>query len=393
MKIVVIGTRGFPNVQGGVERYCEQLYPELVEKGHEVIVLARASYVEEKRYKYKGVEVIALDCPKNKYLETATHSKKAVVYAKKLKPDILHIHGIGPALYAPLARRSGMKVVVTVHSLNYEHDNWGWFAKRMLKKGEARACKYAHKVIAISEDIAESLRKKYRCKPEVIKNGVSVQEKPEDITTLLKYRVQSNKYILAVGRFVPEKRFQDLIDVFDALRGPWTLEGKEKGPFKDPEALPEGRQEKIHKEEWKLVIAGDADHEDDYSRKLKQSARDTYNVVLTGFLAGEDLEELYANAGLYVLPSSHEGLPISLLEAMSYGVSCIASDIPANRAVPFSEDRYFKPGNIPQLGEKIKHFIDHPISEAEKQSQIEYVRKNYSWEEIAEATIRVYQAA
>ena len=284
-------------------------------------------------------------------------------------------------------------MVVTHHGADYNRDKWGWFAKRMLKKGEARACKYAHKVIAISDNIAASLKKKYRCKPEVIKNGVLVQEKPKDINTLIKHRVQSNKYVLAVGRFVPEKRFHDLIDVFDALRGPWTLEGKEKGPFKDPEALPRGRQEKIHKEEWKLVLVGDADHEDAFSKELKQSARDTYNVVLTGFLTGEDLEEIYANAGLYVLPSSHEGLPISLLEAMSYGVSCLASDIPANRAVALSDDRYFEPGNIPQLGEKIKHFIDHPISEEEKQSQIEYVKKNYSWEEIAIETLRVYDRA
>ncbi len=393
MRIVVLGTRGFPDVQGGVEKHCEHLYPRLAAQGHEVIVLARSPYVDKKRYEYKGVRVVALDCPRNKYLEAAWHTKKGVYYAKKLKADLVHIHGIGPALYAPLARKLGMKVVVTDHGPDYDRQKWGWFAKRMLKKGEARACRYAHAVIAISEKIAEDLKKKYKCEPIVIRNGVEIKDKPKDMTMVFKHRLEGGKYILAVGRLVPEKGFHDLIDVFDALRGPWTLEGHQKTEFKDPEALQEGRQQTIQKEEWKLVIAGDADHEDDYSRKLRETAHDTYNVVMTGFVSGEDLDELYAHAGLFVLPSYHEGLPICLLEAMSYGISCIASDIPANRQIPLSDDRYFKAGDIKGMAEKIKYFIDHPLSEAEKQAQIDSIRKNYSWEEIAQATLKVYETA
>lgn len=139
------------------------------------------------------------------------------------------------------------------------------------------------------------------------------------------------------------------------------------------------------------MIAGDADHQDDYSKGLKDQARQTPNVVLTGFQKGQSLQELFSCAGLFILPSYHEGLPIVLLEAMSYRLSCIVSDIPANREVDLGHDRYFAPGDIEGIAAKIREFIEKPLDAKERESQIEYIRENFDWEKIAEKTLEVYK--
>lgn len=142
---------------------------------------------------------------------------------------------------------------------------------------------------------------------------------------------------------------------------------------------------------WKLVIAGKADHEDKYSRELEKKAKASPNIILTGFITGKPLQELYSHAGLFVLPSYYEGLPIALLEAMSYGLSCIVSDIPANKEVGLSEERYFKAGDIEGLSSKIKEFAAKPMTEEQKSRQIALLKEKYDWNKIAEETLKVYQ--
>lgn len=181
--------------------------------------------------------------------------------------------------------------------------------------------------------------------------------------------MKRENYILAVGRFVPEKGFHDLVDAFNNSQ----IQNSQRTT-----------------DNWKLVIVGRADHEDKYSLGLKEKAGKNSNVVLTGFLTGEPLQELYSHAGLFVLPSYHEGLPIVLLEAMSYGLSCIASDISANRNVELSEERFFKAGNIKALVGKIKEFLDKPLTVEEKKRQIRMIAERYDWKKIAEETLKVY---
>lgn len=144
-------------------------------------------------------------------------------------------------------------------------------------------------------------------------------------------------------------------------------------------------------EKWKLVIVGRADHEDKYSLDLKNKASQSSNIILTGFLTGEPLWELYSHAGLFVLPSYYEGLPIVLLEAMSYGLSCIASDIPANREVWLESDRFFKPGDVDAIALKIQGFIQRSLNEEQRKIQINTIAEKYNWETIAEMTLDVYR--
>ena len=371
LKIAVLGTRGFPGVQGGVETHCENLYPVLVQQGCEVVVFARRPYVQYIKYVYKGVKLISLPCPKHKFLESILHTLYGVFAAKRISPDILHIHAIGPSLIIPVARLLGLKVVMTNHGPDYQRMKWGKLAKLFLKLGEYAGSTWAHSIICISESIANFIREKYKRDVAVIPNGVILPEVLQTSNALIKYGLEKKKYILTVGRFVPEKGFHDLIDAFDQLLVSNTT---------------------ILAEKWRLVIVGQADHEDKYSINLKAKASGNSNIILTGFLKGEPLLELYSHAGLFVLPSYYEGLPIVLLEAMSYGLSCIVSDIPANKNIELSIQRFFRPGDIKSIALKMEEFIKCPLSEEEGQKQRKMIAKKFSWETIALETREVYRS-
>ena len=334
-------------------------------------MLTRKPYVDPGIKVYQGVKLIPVSCPKHKFLEAIVHTFKGVFAARKLKGDILHVHAVGPALCVPVARLLGMKVVFTHHGPDYARKKWNVLAKMILKHGEWRGCKFAHEVICISKAIADDIRQRFKREVEVIPNGVAVPShevtQSQGHTTLKEYNLESGKYVLTVGRFVPEKGFEDLIDAFNAVSNePWA-------------------------EGYKLVIVGDADHEDEYSQSLKLKAQSAERVVLTGRLTGAPLAELYSHAGLFVLPSYYEGLPIVLLEAMGYGLSCAVSDIPANREVGLDPARYFKPGDVDGLAAKIREFSVRPLSVEEKERQMAMIREKYDWGRIAERTMSVYR--
>lgn len=370
LKIAVLGTRGFPHIQGGVETHCENIYPQLVEKGCEVIVFTRKPYVDLTINEYKGVTLIPLPCPRNKFLEAFLHTFIGIFAAKRTSPDILHVHAIGPSLYIPLARLLGLNVVMTNHGPDYERKKWNTLAKVVLKTGERFGSKWANGIVCISETIAAHVREKYHRHVTVIPNGVILPQILQSDIMLRKYGLTKGRYILSVGRFVPEKGFHDLINAFNQLSVQYL---------------------NLLTENWKLVIAGKADHEDSYSAGLKARAQENSNIILTGFVTGKPLQELYSNAGLFVLPSYYEGLPIVLLEALSYRLSCVVSDIPANREVELNNDRFFKVGNVEFLSEKILEFINNPLSDEEKTRQIDTIRERYDWEKIAAMTLDVYK--
>jgi glycosyltransferase involved in cell wall biosynthesis len=315
LKIVVVGTRGIPNILGGVETHCQNLYPKLIEMGCEVTVVTRASYVVDKSVtRYEGVRLKHIFVPKIKSLEAIIHTFLAVIYAWRVKANIIHIHAVGPALFTPLAKLLKMKVVFTHHGADYERNKWGKVAKWFLKRGELHGIRSADRVIVISKYIRDTLLSLYPKRHyDLIYNGIVSPNKNHNNDYLKSLELKKEKYIIAVGRFVEEKGFHDLIKAF----------------------------EKANLSDIKLVLVGDADHETEYSLKLKQAANQA-GVILTGFISGEKLNQIYSNARIFVLPSYHEGLPIALLEAMSYGLAIIASDIPANKEVELDNISYFK---------------------------------------------------
>lgn len=360
MHIVVIGTRGIPDILGGVETHCEQLYPRIVAAGHNVTVIRRKPYItpENCRDEYRGVRLVDVYAPRKKSIEAIVHTFLAVIKARRLKADVLHIHAIGPALMVPFARLLGMKVVMTNHGPDYDRQKWGRLAKTMLKTGERFGTRWSNRVIVISKVIADILRTRYgRTDSELIYNGVEMPMKSPRTNYIEYLGLRPGKYIVAVGRFVKEKGFHDLIEAFG----------------------------KINSTGYKLAIAGDADHPDDYSEELRQQAA-TAGVVLTGFIRGEKMNQLMTNAALFVIPSYHEGLPFSLLEAMSYGLDAAVSDIPANRLDCLNDSDFFPAGDTDSLAA----LIDRKLAES-KNGRV-YDLSAYNWDSIAARTIDVYRS-
>lgn len=359
MKIVVTGTRGIPSIMGGVETHCEELFPRVAALGYDVTVMRRSSYVADSMTEWNGVKLVDIPTPRKKAFEAIVHTVRAVIAARRLGSDVVHIHAIGPALVTPLARLLGMKVVFTHHGPDYDRDKWGTAAKMMLRLGEKLGCRFANRVIVISDVIRNLIATKHGRTQGVslIYNGVPAPDKCHFHDYFSELGITEGNYVLGMSRFVPEKNLHHLIEAFSRVK-------------------PDG---------VKLVIAGDSDFPDEYSEGLKQLARDN-GVVLTGFVKGRKLHSLLTNARCFVLPSSHEGLPIALLEAMSYGLPVIVSDIPANLEVGLSEECYFHVGDVDALASRLSVLCEAPLA------RIDYDMAKYDWNHIAKEVSDVYRS-
>lgn len=361
MRIVVTGTRGIPGIEGGVETHCENLYPLVQDERHEVIVVRRPQHARDKKTEYRGVYIKDIAVLRNKYLEAFMHTFLSVLYAKKVKADIVHIHAIGPALMVPLARLLGMKVVVTHHGEDYKQAKWGKVAKWVLRFGERCAVRYASHIIVVSQSIKQMLCEKYSACTNVslIYNGVDKVHSDElDEEYIKTLHVADKGYILAVGRLTRGKAFDTLIKAFRQLS--FTS--------------------------LQLVIAGGVQKgEERYAELLKSLAGEDKRIHLLGFVDKSNLAQLYAHARLFVLPSSHEGLPIALLEAMSHKCQVLVSRIPANEEVCLPEDCYFECGNVQDLCRTMEKRLQSGTNE-----RCSYDMSRYDWKQIAEATRNVY---
>ena len=360
MKVVVTGTRGIPGILGGVETHCEELYPRIAAMGHEITVIRRACYVkpENKLQSYRGVRLKDVYAPRKKSLEAIIHTLLAVIEAKRQHPDILHIHAIGPSIMVPFARLLGLKVVTTNHGPDYDRKKWGKLAKFILHMGECFGAKYSNEVIVISEVISGIIARKYgKHDTTLIYNGVPAVTKSESTSYIDSLGISRGKYVFAMGRFVEEKGFDLLIKAFS----------------------------KANISEYQLVIAGDADHNTRFCRVLKDMAAANSSIILPGFVKGEKLNQLLTNASLFVLPSFHEGLPIALLEAMSYNLPVLVSDIPANCIPELSKSDYFKTGDLQSLILALKSKLSNPVK------TVNYDLGKYNWDNIAEQTVEVYK--
>jgi glycosyltransferase involved in cell wall biosynthesis len=364
IRVTFLGLRGFPKVQGGVETHAEQLCPLLQEMGCEVEVIVRAPYMDAGTgASWRGVRFVRLWAPKSKGLEAVLHTFVGVLVAGLRRPDILHIQAIGPGLMTPLARLLGLKVVITHHGPDYERQKWGRFARTVLRLGEKLGMRWSQGRIVISDVIRRLVRANQDRDSTLIPNGVALPPMPATREALDAFGLDAGRYVLLVSRLVPEKRHLDLIEAFRRA------------------ALPG----------WKLAIVGASDHPDAYVQSLLDAAKRTPGVVCTGFQSGTWLAELYGHAGMFVLPSSHEGHPIALLEALSYGLPVIASDIPANLEVGLPAEHYFPLGDSAVLAERLVRFSSVPQDAEAHEARRQWVVSRYDWRNVAERTLEVYR--
>jgi glycosyltransferase involved in cell wall biosynthesis len=350
-----------PNVQGGIETHAEHLYERLAGLGCDVEVLVRTPYVPRGQRNFGSIRLRRIWSPRRAGFEALVHSLLCVLYAGVARPDILHIHAVGPAIVTPLARLLGLRVVVTHHGADYDRDKWGGFARWVLRCGERLGMRYSHARIAISRVIVDLIRANYGRDADLIPNGVSTARRQTDSSIVRRYDLEPGRYFLQVGRLVPEKRQLDLIHAFAA-------------------AAPSG---------WKLAVVGGLDS-GPYSSALKTAAR-SGGVVFTGFLNGVALEQMYSHAGAFILPSSHEGLPIVLLEALSYGLPVLASNIPAHLELGLDKADYFPVGDIAALSRGLTRLAQTPQDDATRDNRIRWVAAAFDWDRIAAQTLAVYQ--
>ena len=369
LKIAMLGHKRIPSREGGVEIVVCELATRMAAKGHGVTCYNRkghhvggVAFDEEIKKEYRGVNLKSVWTLDKKGLAAMTASFSAAIRAAFGRYDVVHFHAEGPCAMLWLPKLFGKKCIATIHGLDHQRAKWGKFASWYIRTGEKCAVRFADEVVVLSENVQNYFKTTYNRETVFIPNGVSPAEKvaAEEITNL--YGIKKDEYILFLGRLVPEKGVKYLIEAYKALQT-----------------------------DKKLVIAGGASDTGEYMQELKTLAGDNPNIIFTGFIQGRVLEELYSNAYVYVLPSDLEGMPLSLLEAMSYGNCCLTSDIPECATVLEDHGVTFPKGNVQALQDVLQKLCSDPGLVARYQEQAaEYICNRYNWDEVTDKTLALY---
>ncbi|MGE5627282.1 MAG: glycosyltransferase family 4 protein [Solirubrobacterales bacterium] len=370
MKIAMIGHKRIPSREGGVEVVVEKLSLRMVNLGHRVDVYNRLGHHvsgEEndlKRSKnYNGIRIITIPTFQNKQLNALVYSFLAAIRATFGKYDVIHFHASGPCAMLWIPKLFGIRTVATLHGIDSTRAKWGGFASRYLRFGEKVASKYADELIVLSQNNKEYILKTYGRKAVFIPNGIDISENREADIIKNKYNLDKNEYILFLGRLVPEKGVHYLIDAYKKVST-----------------------------NKKLVISGGVSHSDSYLNELKLLSEDDDRIIFTGFVQGAELEELFSNPLIYVLPSDVEGMPVSLLEAMSFGNCCLVSDIPENIEVVEDKGVSFKKGDVSDLKLKLELLLEkEQLVEEYKKNAANYILNKYNWDVIVDKTLKLYK--
>jgi len=374
MKIAVIGSKGLPPLQGGIEHHCAEIYPRMVAAGHHVELYARSSYHRGsvKLKNYKGVKVITVPSIKVKGVDALACSGLSAAIAtlnpRRTPYDIVHFHALGPSLFTPLPKFfSKAKVLTTCHGLDWQRAKWGNFSSRVIKTGEQTAVHFADQLVVVSEALQDYFYKTYARDATYIENA-PVAYSPSDSRFSFgsSLGLTRQKYMVFIGRLVPEKRVDLLLDAFKRLS-------------------PRG---------WKLALVGDRSDTNAFTAQLLQRAGHDPNIIFTGELQGRRLAELVRGAGLFVLPSDVEGLPLALLEAMQEGIPAVVSDIPVHRQM-MGVDRglTFKAGDLDDCQDRLGWALTHPqqMRKMAHQAGI-YVRSHHNWDTITDKYLTLYES-
>jgi glycosyltransferase involved in cell wall biosynthesis len=370
LRIAFIGLRSIGICSGGIERHVEELAVRMADLGHEVTVYCRGRYNALDNDRYKGVRLINRPAVYTKHLEAITHTAAAISMMSP-RYDIVHIHATGPSLLSWAPRLLGHKVVVTVHGLDFLRAKWGNVASAILKLGAWTAVACPHRTIVVSRMLKDYYRKAFGRGTEYIPNGVAPAA-PRELNGLRRFGIERKRYILSLGRLVREKGVHYLIEAFRRTDT-----------------------------DLKLVIAGDAHHNDGYERLLREMAAGDDRIVFTGPLYDDDKDEAFANAKLFVLPSDLEGMPIVLLEAMGHGCPVLSSDIPECTEVftPAGESfgtwplcATFRASDPMSLRQELERALADPCLGEMGLMAKQYATSEFNWDRIARQTIGVYRS-
>jgi glycosyltransferase involved in cell wall biosynthesis len=371
MRVAVIGAKGIPPKQGGIEHYCAEIYPRMVSQGHSVDLFARSSYTESfgwENYDFQGVRVISFPGLNYYYgLDALVTSAMGAIAASGNKYDIIHFHALGPALFTCIPRiANSAKIIVTCHGLDWQRAKWGHLSTKLIQLGEKAAVRFAHEMIVVSKALQTYFLQTYGKETVYIPTApANYGESDPNFQYGTNLGLEKGRYILFLGRLVPEKRPDLLIDAFCALN--------QRG--------------------WKLVLAGGVSDTKIFTSQLLEKIAHQRNIVFAGELRGSRLWEIVRGAGLFVLPSDVEGLPLSMLEAMREGIPVVGSDIPPHQQL-LAQERgiLFKAGNLDSCISVLDWALSHPeaLAPITKKAQ-NYLNLNYSWDYVTSETLQVYQ--
>lgn len=360
MRIAYVAVKGIP-IGGGVEKVTEEIGSRLVAKGHEVTVYTSRDYGTTDG-NYKGMDIKTVPSVNSKSLHKLSICFNATLdVLKKRNVDIVHVHAVGPSLFSIFPRFVGIPSVVQTHGVEWQRDKWGFLGRTFLKLSDYSVVYFPNKATSVSKVQRDYFRQKFGREVQYIPNGVSPVERREP-AWLLEQGIVPNRYILFAARLVAEKGTDFLIEAFRSLDT-----------------------------DMQLVIAGDAAHAEEYKARLRQLAGDDPRIRFLGFVTGTPMEELFSNAYIFCLPSTLEGLPVALLEAMNYGNCCVASDIPENLEALEDYGYTFRNRDIADLRRVLQELIACPEMVTVKQTAArEHVTKNYSWDRVTDELEALY---
>ena len=356
--------------EGGIEIVVKELCTRMAQDGHKITCYNRSGHHVsgaefDKKNEYEGICQKSVPTIEKKGLAAVSSSFFAALYSAFGKYDVVHIHAEGPAFFSWLPKMFGKRVVVTIHGIDWQREKWkSGFGSKFIRQGEKNAVKYADEIVVLSKGVQDYFKDTYGRETRFIPNGVNRPEIQSAKLITEKFDLTKDSYILFLGRLVPEKGLRYLIEAFKAV-----------------------------KTNKKLVIAGGSSDTDSFMKELQESAKSDNRIIFTGFVQGQLLDELYSNAYIYTLPSDLEGMPLSLLEAMSYGNCCLVSDIPECVEVVEDKALVFKKSDTEDLRTTLQKACEHPEHEAElKQTAADFICQKYNWDNVVEETVKLYRS-
>ena len=370
IRLAVFGHKRWSR-EGGIEIVVKELCTRMVQRGCQVTCYNRsghhvsgAEYDDVEKTEYDGICQKYVPTIEKKGLAAVSSSFFAALFSAFGRYDVVHIHAEGPAFFSWLPKMFGKRVIVTIHGIDWQREKWkSGFGSKFIRQGEKNAVKYADEIIVLSKGVHDYFIDTYGRKTCFIPNGVNRPEVREANLITERYGITEDSYILFLGRIVPEKGIRYLVKAFKNV-----------------------------KTNKKLVIAGGSSDTDSFMNELKDLAKDDDRIIFTGFVQGQMLDELYSNAYIYTLPSDLEGMPLSLLEAMSYGNCCLVSDIPECTEVVEDKALIFRKSDVKNLREKLQDACDYPekVIEMKKQAA-DFICEKYNWDDVVEKTMKLYR--
>ena len=354
MKIALIGTRGIPAAYSGFETAVENLAEQFSQRGHEVIVYCR-THMTERREHHAGARLVHLPTIRNKYLDTLVHTAVSTAHmATRLRPDVAIYFIAGNAPIVPFARLAGIPSILQIDGLDSERAKWPKAARAYLRWTERIAPRAATIAVTDSEAVADDYERRYGRRIEAIPYGADLPD-PGGTEWCERLGVEPGKFILFVGRLVPENNAHLLVEAHRQLNS-----------------------------DWPLVIVGDASYSDRYIADLKAAAGP--EVRFPGYVFGDGYRELVHRCGIMCVPTEVGGTHPVIIEAMAAGACLLVSDHAPNvEVVGDAASTFDLTGGAVAAGLALRDLVDNPTNRVALRGRaMNRAAERFGWEPCAE---------